>query len=88
MFIVQLINLKPSNRNTLLNIPVKKCLMLFRTDSMMSDVHDYVRQNLPGFTDPLTRPYVMNHGGLGPITSKSIIDRKNEFSLFLSTRYI
>ena len=54
----------------------------------MSDVHDYVRENLPGFDDPLTRPYTMNHGGLGPITSKSIIDRKNDISLFLSTRYI
>jgi hypothetical protein len=62
--------------------------MLFRTDSMMSDVHDYVRQRLPGYDDPLTRPYTMNHGGLGPITSQSIIERKNEFNLFLSTRYI
>ena len=82
------IYLKFSYRNTLLNLPVKKCLMIFRTESLMNDVHDLVRQNLPGFTDPSTRPYVMNHGGLGPITQQNIIDRKDEINLFLSTRYI
>ena len=30
-------------------------------------------------------PFVMNHSGLGPITSKNIIDRKNDITLFLST---
>ena len=30
-------------------------------------------------------PYVMNHGGLGPMTSKDLIDRRNEITLFLST---
>ena len=62
--------------------------MFFRTESMMTDMYDYVREKLPEFTDPLTRPFVMNHGGLGPVTSKSIIDRKNDINLFLSTRYI
>ena len=77
-----------SHRNTEENKPVKKCLMFFRTESMMTDVYDYVRESLPEFTNPLTRPWVMNHGGLGPITSKSIIERKNDVNLFLSTRYI
>ena len=27
----------------------------------------------------------MNHGGLGPMTSQNIIDRKNDITLFLST---
>lgn len=52
----------------------------------MMDVRDFVRDELPSFSDPANAPYVMNHGGLGPITSKSFIDRKNEISLFLSTR--
>ena len=55
---------------------------------MMTDVFDYVREKLPDCSDPLTSPVVMNHGSLGPITSKSIMDRKNEIDLFLSTRYI
>ena len=25
-------------------------------------------------------PYVMNHGGLGPITSQDLIDRRNEIT--------
>ena len=74
--------------NTLQNIPVKKCLMLFRSEKQMADVHDFVREKLPGCKDPATNPYVMNHGGLGPITTQSIIDRRNEIKLFLSTRYI
>ena len=74
--------------NTLKNIPVKKCLMLFRTQKHMVDVHDYVREKLPNFKDQKLRPFLMNHGGLGPITSDFIINRKNEYNLFLSTRYI
>ena len=30
-------------------------------------------------------PYVMNHIGLGPITTQNIIDRRNQITLFLST---
>ena len=52
----------------------------------MMDVRDFVRDELPAFPNPATAPYVVNHGGLGPITAKNIIDRKNEISLFLSTR--
>ena len=62
--------------------------MLFRTESMMIDVYDHVRESLSGSTTDLSKSVVMNHGGLGPVTSKSIIERKNEFNLFLSTRYI
>ena len=51
-------------------------------------VHNYVRESLPDLKDNSTKPYVMNHGGVGPITAKSIIDRRNEIGLFLSTRYI
>ena len=40
------------------------------------------------FSDTSPQPYVMNHGGLGPITAQSIIDRRNEIDLFLSTRFI
>ena len=74
--------------NTLKKIPVKKCLMLFRTQKHMVEVHDYVREQLPEFKDPSTRPYVMNHSALGPITSEFIVKQKNEFDLYLSTRYI
>ena len=74
--------------NTLKNIPVKKCLMFFRTEKHMLDVHDFLREQLPEMKDPSTKPYTMNHGGLGPITAQSIIDRRNEIDLFLSTRYI
>ena len=70
------------------DLPVKKCLMFFRTQKHMVDVHDYVREQLPGFNDPMTRPFIMNHGGLGPITSEYIINNKNQYNLFLSTRYI
>ena len=65
---------------------VKKCIIFFRNSQQMMDVRDYVREELPSYSDPSKAPYVMNHGGLGPITSKSIIDRKNDISLFLSTR--
>ena len=66
---------------------VKKCIIFFRNSQQMMDIRDYVREELPSFSDPSKAPYVMNHGGLGPITSKSIVDRKNEISLFLTTRY-
>ena len=62
--------------NMLKNIPVKKCIMFFRSQKHMVDVHDYVKEKLPEFKDPLTRPFLMNHGGLGPITSEYIIRRK------------
>ena len=74
--------------NTRLKIPVKKCLMLFRTENHMLGVHDFVRESLPELTDPACKPYMMNHGGLGPITTQSIIERRNEIDLFLSTRNI
>ena len=74
--------------NTKLKIPVKKCLILFRTENHMLGVHDFVRESLPELTDPSTKPYVMNHGGLGPITTQSIIDHRNDIDLFLSTRNI
>ena len=73
---------------TLTNEPVKKCIIFFRTENHMLDVHDYVREKLPNLTDPLTKPYVMNHGGVGPLTSKSIIERRNEINLFLTTRFV
>ena len=66
------------------NLPVKKCLMLFRTDRQMLDVLEYVQEELPDFENE-TSPYVMNHGGLGPVTTNNIIARKNEISLYLST---
>ena len=72
-------------KNIRLNIPVKKCFMLFRTDSQMLDVLEYVQEQLPGY-DNAESPFVMNHGGLGPVTTKNIISRKNEISLYLSTR--
>ena len=80
--------LKRFVENTLQGIPVKKCLMLFRTQKHMIDVHDYVREKLPNFKDQMLRPFIMNHGSIGPITSDHIINRKNEYDLFLSTRYI
>ena len=66
--------------------PAKKCIIFFRNSQQMMDVRDFVRDELPAFSNPATAPYVVNHGGLGPITAKNIIDRKNEISLFLSTR--
>ena len=66
--------------------PVKKCIVFFRNSQQMMDIRDYVREELPGSSDPSKAPYVLNHGGLGPITSKNIVDRKNDISLFLSTR--
>ena len=67
------------------DLPVKKCLMLFRTERQMVDVLEYVQEELPAFDDNASSPFVMNHGGLGPVTTKNIISRKNDISLFLST---
>ena len=64
--------------------PVKKCLMLFRTERQMLDVLEYVQEELPDF-DNSDSPFVMNHAGIGPVTTKNIISRKNEISLYLST---
>ena len=66
-------------------LPVKKGLILFRTEKHMLDVFEYVREQLPEYDDLNTIPYVMNHGGLGPATTRNIISRKNEISLYLST---
>ena len=71
---------------TRLNHPVKKCLMLFRTQNHMTNVYDYVLDKLPEFQDHNTRPFIMNHGGIGPITADHIIKRKNSYTLYLSTR--
>ena len=67
------------------NLPVKKGLILFRTDKHMLDVFEYLREQLPGHDDMAEIPFIMNHGGLGPATTKNIIARKNQISLFLST---
>ena len=66
--------------------PVLKCIMFFRNSERMLDARDFVRDELPNYANPAKAPYVMNHGGLGPVTSKNIIDRKDEISLFLTTR--
>ena len=34
-----------------LGLPVKKCLIFFRTEHHMLEVHDYVKENLPQFRD-------------------------------------
>ena len=88
LFLLDRIYLGKFIANIKQNLPVKKCLFLFRTEQHMLEVHDYVQENLPQFKDNATKPYVMNHGGLGPITAQSVIDRRNEIDLFLSTRYI
>ena len=67
------------------NLPIKKCLILFRTERQMVDVLEFVQEELPEFDDSASCPFVMNHGGLGPVTTQNIISRKNEISLFLST---
>ena len=67
------------------NLPVKKGLILFRTEKHMMEVFEYVKEQLPGYDDMTTIPFTMNHGGLGPATIKNIIARKNEISLFLAT---
>ena len=59
------------------NLPVKKCLMLFRTERQMLDVLEYVQEELPDFDNDHS-PFVMNHAGIGPVTTKNIISRKNE----------
>ena len=41
--------------NTKQNLPVKKCLMLFRTEQHMLEVHDYVKENLSQFKDNSTK---------------------------------
>ena len=60
------------------NLPVKKSLLFFRTEKHMLDVFEYLREQLPGYDDMTQIPFVMNHGGLGPATTKNIIDRKNQ----------
>ena len=67
------------------NLPVKKALVFFRTEKHMLDVFEYVREKLPEFDDMNEIPFVMNHGGLGPATTKNIMSRKNEISLYLAT---
>ena len=47
--------------------PVKKCLMFIRTEQHMVEVYDQLRDKLP---------YVMNHDGIGPITSDHILKKR------------
>ena len=71
--------------NLQLNLPVKKGLIIFRDESKMLDVLEFLQEEFQEFDDNETCPFVMNHGGLGPVTTKNIISRKNEISLYLST---
>ena len=71
--------------NTRLGLPSAKCIIFFRTESHMFDVNDFIGSELPHLKGSREMPYVMNHGGLGPITSQDLIDRRNEITLFLST---
>ena len=66
-------------------LPVKKALVFFRTEKHMLEVFEYVKEQLPGYNDMSEIPFVMNHGGLGSATTKNIVSRKNQISLFLAT---
>ena len=67
-------------------IPVKKAIWLFRKEEDIADVNDYLCEALPDFaSDPSTCPWVLNFSAVGPATAKSIRDRRDEISLYLTT---
>ena len=47
--LVNLLFLKTYIEKTRLKLPVKKCLMLFRTENQMLDILEYVQEQLPEF---------------------------------------
>ena len=66
------------------NLSVKKTLMIFRDEQKMVETLELCQEELPDYENE-NSPFVMNHGGLGPVTTNNIISRKNEISLYLST---
>ena len=67
-------------------IPPKKAIVFFKKEDDIADVNDYLCNALPEVSkDPSSCPWVVNFSGVGPATAKSISDRKEEISLYLTT---
>ena len=64
---------------------IPKCIIFCRTEDHMLKIWEELKYNLPHLTDRMNMPFVMNHSGCGKVTSKNILDRRNDISLFIST---
>jgi len=65
---------------------VKKSIWVFRKEDDIADIYDSLCERLPDkAADPLTCCFVMNHSGIGPVTSQSYRDRRGQINLYLTT---
>ena len=65
---------------------MKRALWFFKKEEDLADVNDYLCDVLPEFAaDPSTCPWVVNFSAVGPVTARSIRERKKEISLYLTT---
>ena len=64
----------------------KKAIIFFRTEMQLIATYEYLLELLPQFDgDNRSIPFVMCHGAVGKATDRSIVERKDEIKLFLST---
>ena len=60
--------------------------LFFKKEDDIADVNDYLCEALPDVSsDPSSCPWVVNFSGVGPVTTKSISNRKADISLYLTT---
>ena len=65
---------------------VKRAVWFFKREEDIADVNDFLCDVLPDESaDPSTCPWVVNFSGVGPATARSIRERGDEISLYLTT---
>ena len=65
---------------------VKRAVWFFKREEDIADINDFLCDVLPEHgSDPSTCPWVVNFSGVGPATAKSIRERGEEISLYLTT---
>ena len=65
---------------------VKRAVWFFKREEDIADINDFLCDVLPEHgSDPSSCPWVVNFSGVGPATAKSIRERGEEISLYLTT---
>ena len=65
-------------------LPPRDSKFLYRTDTQVVEVFNYLREALPSYRNVVDAPFVMQSSSIGPITEKKIQERE-DISLFITT---
>ena len=66
-------------------IPVKATILFCKKGDDLADLNNFLCDACPELASDPSCPWVVNLYGVGPVTAKSIRERKGEISLYLTT---